>query len=590
MKRRPTPDAGVVHATTTRRPTEGRYAGVTDRKANGVTYTPPGLAEYLAEKLVELLVDAKTRELIRVLDPAIGDGALVVALVRVLARVSAARISVVGYETNPSAAETARREIAAACPGVDLEVRVRDFLGDADDDRFDLAIANPPYVRTQLLGAVDTAALAARFGLEGRLDLYQAFALALVDRLDVGGSLALITSNRFLTTKGAAAFRESLRANLAIARVWDLGDTKLFDATVLPAMLVASRRTRSQAPLPDARFTSVYERKGASGAEDALFPSALDRTSDVAIGPRTFRISQGRLRIDDGSVWRLSSDDLEAWLRTVRDRTWKPLGAIGKIRVGVKSTSDRVFIREDWSDFGTEAPELLRPLLTHHAARRYHADPPTRQILYPHLDDSGRRRVAELDAYPVTAAYLEAHRRVLEARPYLRAAGRRWYELWVPHEPALWARTKLVFRDIAETPTFFLDESGSVVNGDCYWMIADDPADTDVLFLALAVTNSTFIEAFYDHRFNNKLFGGRRRFMTQYVAEFPLPDPSDELSKAIIALARRRHRTTDPRAAERLEREIDALVWTAFGLPDGRAITEALDERTSPRSPRSAGA
>ena len=38
--------------------------------------------------------------------------------------------------------------------------------------------------------------------------------------------------------------------------------------------------------------------------------------------------------------------------------------------------------------------------------------------------------------------------------------------------------------------------------------------------LLLAVANSSFITKFYDIAFHNKLYAGRRRFMTQYVKKF----------------------------------------------------------------------
>src|SRR5256885_12094823 len=47
---------------------------------------------------------------------------------------------------------------------------------------------------------------------------------------------------------------------------------------------------------------------------------------------------------------------------------------------------------------------------------------------------------------------LERHREALEARRYVVEAGRQWYELWVPQDPAAWEAPKLVFRDISEHP------------------------------------------------------------------------------------------------------------------------------------------
>jgi predicted RNA methylase len=565
------------------RPSDGRFAEVSDRKATGATYTPPDIAEYLSAQLAETALQILQRETINVVDPAIGDGALALALLTVLRRASSARISVTAYETNPAAASTARRALESAFAQVDVDIRERDFLAERDSRRFDLAIANPPYVRTQIMGAEDAGILATRFGLAGRVDLYQAFTLALIERLVPGGGLALITSNRFLTTKGAAAFRDAVHARLSISRVWDLGDTKIFDAAVLPAMLVGRRRLGAAEEPEEPAFTSVYEQRDAVGAPCASLVAALDQHGEVRIGERTFKVQQGHLRVQRGEIWRLSSARLDTWLRTVQSCTWKRLGEIGKIRVGVKTTADKVFIRNDWSRMGADAPELLRPLITHHIADRYRARASVKQILYPHLDNRGRREVADLAEYPRAAAYLETHRTTLEARKYVIDAGRKWYEIWVPQEPGLWPRPKLVFRDIAEKPTFWIDNSGGVVNGDCYWMVADDAKSEVILWLALAVTNSTFIEAFYDHCFNNKLYAGRRRFMSQYVERFPLPDPSTKAGKELIALAKCRHDAADTTEQARLELEIDKRVWTAFGLPGGSA-NDSLHDQPSKKS------
>jgi hypothetical protein len=114
-------------------------------------------------------------------------------------------------------------------------------------------------------------------------------------------------------------------------------------------------------------------------------------------------------------------------------------------------------------------------------------------------------------------------------------------------------------------------------------MVADDAKSEVILWLALAVTNSTFIEAFYDHCFNNKLYAGRRRFMSQYVERFPLPDPSTKAGKELIALAKCRHDAADTTEQARLELEIDKRVWTAFGLPGGSA-NDSLHDQPSKKS------
>ena len=146
-------------------------------------------------------------------------------------------------------------------------------------------------------------------------------------------------------------------------------------------------------------------------------------------------------------------------------------------------------------------------------------------------------------------------------------AGRNWYEIWVPQDPSQWERPKIVFRDIADEPSFWIDFSGSVVNGDCYWLtLAKGDDQLDLLWLALAVGNSSFIEKYYDYRFNNKLYAGRRRYMTQYVQKFPLPDPATELSRQIVALTRRIYDLVPTKDTLELQRELDGLVWQSFGF------------------------
>ena len=105
-----------------------------------------------------------------------------------------------------------------------------------------------------------------------------------------------------------------------------------------------------------------------------------------------------------------------------------------------------------------------------------------------------------------------------------------------------------------------------MVNGDCYWLINTNQIATDLLWLAAAIGNSSFIEHYYDNRFNNKLYAGRRRFITQYVEKFPLPDPTSALSCAMISTTKRIYKGTPSNETDELQKELDAMVWKAFGL------------------------
>jgi SAM-dependent methyltransferase len=158
---RPTTKLRAVRATT-------RTSKVHDRvKTNGVHYTPPSLAAFLASALYRhaALVDA---EHIRVLDPACGDGSLLVAFAQLAPPDVRARLQLVGHDTDGAALAKASASLSHL--NVRTELHKEDFLSlpsscaqhqgslfetarQPEQARFDVVIANPPYVRTQVLGA-----------------------------------------------------------------------------------------------------------------------------------------------------------------------------------------------------------------------------------------------------------------------------------------------------------------------------------------------------------------------------------------------------------------------------------------------------
>jgi hypothetical protein len=174
----------------------------------------------------------------------------------------------------------------------------------------------------------------------------------------------------------------------------------------------------------------------------------------------------------------------------------------------------------------------------------------------------------DLDEFPRASAYLELHRATLAGRRYVVESGREWWEIWVPQRPAQWRRLKVVFPDISVDGRFAIDRSGALVNGNCYWIPVGDGLE-DAAYLAVAVGNSSLATRYYDARFGNRLYAGRRRFISQYVRQFPVPDLRHPSARRAVELARSLETASDPAAVAVLEGEADAAVWSAFGLDPG---------------------
>jgi len=571
---------------------------ISRRKVMGVYYTPVRLAEFLASHLVrQVSSDAR----LRILDPACGDGVLLEALLVALRQRGINECEACGVEVEEEALLAAGARLSRF-ENINLHLIHGDFLdlvaggnGQRElweashrslevDQAFDLVIANPPYVRTQALGAERARQLAQRFGLTGRVDLYHAFIVGMTEALRGGGAMGIITSNRFLSTLGGASIRRYLAREFDIDEVIDLGDTKIFSAAVLPAIFVGRRRRDSQSgrTSPHARFIKVYSRRDVSDEEAAVLRSGGDlfdilncgRSGCYRVSEGVFEVTCGDLELDrdSGRMWCLTTRGEAEWVARVRGASAGVLGDVAVVRVGIKTTADEVFIRSDWDSLPPPMrpePELLRPLISHEHTRRWvpsTEDVPPLRVLYPHEVSGGVRKVVDLGRYPRAKAYLESHRDRLEKRRYVKEAGRQWYEIWVPQDPQGWSAPKIVFPDISPDPRFGLDLQGRLVDGNCYWITLRPGPDPDTIYLLLGVANSRLMSRFHDLAFNNKLYASRRRYMTQYVSQYPYPDIASPASRKLIALVKEAVQTRASAEDEWLDAQVDGLVEEAFGL------------------------
>ena len=517
-----------------------RYSSLIKEKENGVVYTPTAMADYLAAEMIKYK-PCTNADYIRILDPAIGRGELVYALLNIVAY-SCPQIEVVGYETDAAICKEVENRLSNAFPNVTVSIRNEDFLQAVNDKTvglFDYVIANPPYIRTQIIGSGKAQELASQYSLSGRVDIYYAFIVCTNAVLKENGVAGYITSNKFLTIKSGSDVRDYMLENYKIHRITDLGDTKLFSASVLPCIMVFSKGiTEDQNKVS---YTSVYQTFNdeidgrINDIFDAIYESGCYELSDG----KKYRYQQGVLQgTHKGDLWTIQSDETQKWLSVVEQKTWKRFSDIGKVRVGIKTAADNVFIGDEWDGDKAEI-ELLRPLITHrNAGQILPNDSDLWQVLYTHTSINGKKRAYDIEDYPKAKEYLLQHYEQLSNRKYVAEANRNWYEIWVPQNPDAWQHRKIVFRDISEHPQFWLDTTGAIVNGDCYWIEIQDYVIEDVVYLALAIANSRFIEKYYDVKFNTKLYSGKRRFMSQYVEQFPIPIYTTELAQEAINLVK----------------------------------------------------
>lgn len=544
-----------------------RYSNTGKNKKNGVVYTPTEMADYVAFEMLKYKRNGFERS-IDILDPAVGKGELLISMINAVKK-NGLPIKAVGYETDEVVATKTQELLQDMYPEASIEIRTGDFLEAVENNsagKYDLVIANPPYIRTQIMGREKAQEIAERLNLAGRVDIYYAFLVYTKNVLKKDGISGYITSNKFMTIKAGNSVRNYMIQNYKIHHITDLGDTKLFTASVLPCIMIFSigeTKNKEEVAVTSVyqELTAVEESTTVGNVFEAIYNEGL---YDIPDG-RVFKFQQGCLQsVELDTTWAISSDENKRWLDQIQSRTWMTLGDVGKIRVGIKTTADNVFIGDDWSGDNADL-ELLQPLITHRNAGQIVANNQNQwQVLYTHTTINGKKVAYDIQQYPKSKAYLMQHFDQLDGRNYVKKANRNWYEIWVPQNPDAWKHRKIVFRDISEKPQFWLDETGAIVNGDCYWIDINPDVTEEVVYLALAVANSPFIEKFYDVKFNNKLYSGKRRYQTQYVEQFPIPYYNSELAQKAISLVKKILADGAESASNGDKKELDLLVEQMF--------------------------
>mgnify|MGYP000855611707 CR=1 FL=1 len=543
-----------------------RYEKTTKEKKNGVVYTPIKMADYVATQMIQYS-NKKIHETIDVLDPAVGEGELLVSMVNALKKEFSNPISIVGYETDTNVCSKTEERLKTLFPDIDINIRNEDFLEAVENytvGKFNYVIANPPYVRTQIMGSNKAQQIAEKLSLAGRIDIYYAFLVYTKEVLKEDGVSGYITSNKFLTIKSGSSVRNFMLENYCIHQITDLGDTKLFTSSVLPCIIIFSKGNTTERN--SVKFTSVYETKMEATEKidnvfDAIYKKGVYETPEK----KKLLFQQGILQsVEKDALWNILSDEIQEWIKRVDEKTWMHFSDIGKIRVGIKTTADNVFIGSDWSG-DREGLEWLRPLITHRNAGQILANENEQwMVLYTHTVVNGKKQALDIEDAPKTKEYLFTHYEQLSGRKYLEKTKRNWYEIWVPQNPEAWEHRKIVFRDISEEPQFWLDESKAVVNGDCYWIDIFPEVFEDTVYLVLAIANSKFIEKYYDVKFNTKLYSGKRRYMTQYVEQFPIPYSDTDLAKQIIEITKKIIAENNPNNVSGYKEQIDNLIESIF--------------------------
>ena len=527
------------------------------RPEQGVVYTPREVCEPMVRRALAPLLAGRSRSellALRVCDPAIGEGAFLIEIVRVLAqalgdtadaRRLVAESCLFGADIDRRAVAAARREVerfvGAPVPVLRERLRTGDALSLEWPEPFDAVIANPPYVRQERLGA-GKHALQRFAAYDGVADLYVYFVELAHRLLRRDGRYCLIVPNKWMTAAYGRPLREWLAREHSLEGLVDFARAlPLFaDADAFPCIVWGTIGSRARA----IEATRVAE---AISVECALAAPGVPHARE-------------RWRAEPWHV----DEPGDAALIDRLEKRWAALGDVlpEKPSRGIVTGCNRAFVldgetRARLLEAEPEAEALIRPLIKGRDVRRWRPEASGRHVL---LVDRG----TSLADLPRVRAHLQRFRDALEPKPRGHRgpwAGRkpgpyRWYELQDPVVPLAKARTpRLFYQDIQTAPACCLDATGELVPDTTVWILpSSDP------FL-LALLNSSFYRWFAQRRFPPALNGAVRPKL-EYMRTLPVATPPPSVRARIAALVAQQLASPDPAR----DRALDELVLDAYEL------------------------
>jgi adenine-specific DNA-methyltransferase len=311
----------------------GEAVADSQRKANGVYYTPPRLARLLARW-------ALARNPERILEPAFGDGVFLRAAHEILTEegVPDPASRLYGVEVDPQGAKRIRES------GLRLrarQLRQADLLS-LDAERlgggFDAILGNPPYIRHHLLSedlVTRGRAGAKRLGIDlnGRSDAWAYFCAHLVTFLDAGGRLALVLPGSVLHADYARPLLNALAADKGEVQLIRISERLFPGVQERTVLLLIDRAKPSGGRVIYRRIANLDGLKLALLREPprrSLKPTEADRGHQ-----------------DSRLPWRLTAAEAAVWEKICAAGCVSRLGELAKIRIGVVTGANDFFIRSE---------------------------------------------------------------------------------------------------------------------------------------------------------------------------------------------------------------------------------------------------
>lgn len=390
---------------------------------------------------------------------------------------------------------------------------------------FDVVIGNPPYVRMEYLKPVKPYLEKHYVVADDRTDLYAYFFERGVGLLKEGGRLGFISSSTFFRTGSGEKLRTFLGDNVGIEAAVDFGDRQIFEGvTTYPAII------------------TLRKGKPAEGGALSFLKIGDDLPKDLDAAFAAGATAMPRARLGKGS-WQFEDDKL-ARLRDKIVKSKRTLGEVyGAPLYGIKTGLNEAFIigretRDRLVKQDKKSAKLLKPFLRGEDVKRWAsifsdkwlvclpAGWTRRNLLRSKSDATDSEYWNELNRnFPAIASHLAPFASKARARG---DKGDFWWELRPCSYYAAFGVNKIVYPYLMRHGSFTIETTKALTSKTTYFLQSGS-------YAALAYLNST-VAWFLIVASTPPKAGGYREIMTQYLEHLALPDLQSTAASGLAKL------------------------------------------------------
>lgn len=386
---------------------------------------------------------------------------------------------------------------------------------DTKSGGFDIVLANPPYVRQELLGRdYKEGKLKPIYGdvYSGTADLLVYFFARAIQLLKQGGVGTFISSNKWLRAGYGEKLRQHLLDATAFHLIVDFGDLPVFKATAYPCIFVWQQESRAETQTVWATVKDL---------ELSYREGIREHVAQIAQVLPASQFGKGKPRI---------SSTVNAGIRTLMEASGKPLKEYvgSQIKFGIKTGLNEAFIvgrtvRDSLIAQDARSAEILKPVVGGNDVRRYLIRFNEQYLIKTEIG-------IHIKNYPAVHKHLKQFKEQAEKR---WDKGDHWYELRSCTYYSFFEKPKILYPDIAKELRFAMDTHGYFSSNTTYFIPRDD-------WFLLAVLNSSSVGNYF-HEISSSIRGGYMRFFGQYMETLPIPEAPTAERKTVAELARQTH-------------------------------------------------